>query len=65
VVPAVIDPEDGAIMWANTGALEQGAKALCHRHHIAPYDAAQFAKEARKADAPARSQKLDAGDLMK
>ena len=56
VVPAIIDPEDGAIMWANTGALEQGAEALCARHHIAPYDASLFAKEARRADGPAWSE---------
>jgi ribosomal protein L37AE/L43A len=49
VVPAIIDPEDGAIMWANTGALEQGAEALCQRHGIEPYDASVFIKEAHKA----------------
>jgi hypothetical protein len=56
VVPAIIDPDDGAIMWANTGALEQGAEALCTRYSIAPYDANAFMAEARKADAPAWSQ---------
>ena len=55
VVPAIIDPEDGAIMWANTGALEQGAAALCERHNIDPYDASVFLKEAHAADAPAWS----------
>jgi hypothetical protein len=55
VVPAVIDPEDGTIMWANTGALEQGAEALCKRHSIEPYDASIFLKEAHAADAPAWS----------
>jgi hypothetical protein len=55
VVPAVIDPDDGTIMWANTGALEQGAEALCKRHNIEPYDASVFLKEAHAADAPAWS----------
>jgi len=50
VVPAVIDPSDGTIMWANTGDLEKGAEALCIRHGIDPYDANRFMAEGRECN---------------